>query len=490
MARLMRDVACETMAEQRRGDLDYIFYPRSVAVAGASPDPTKQGFIYAEGLIRLGFKGPIYPINPKGGELLGLKVYASLRDVPGPVDYVISCIPAQQAIQLLHDCVAVGVKVIQLFTSGFSETGEEAGVRLETELVELARRGGVRIIGPNCMGIYCPESGLTFDPRGVSNLSGPVAFMSQSGGNAIELAYMCNHRGVRFSKAVSYGNAVDLNETDFLSYLTNDPKTEIIGAYIEGVKDGPSFRAALKAATRHKPVVMFKGGRTSAGSRAAASHTGSLAGSSQVWDALCRQLNIIQVHGLDELGDALTVLAHFPSPRGRRVGVVGMGGGRSVQAADNCNSVGLEVPSLPDKTRAALRDYVPGAGTSTRNPVDTITMWGPEQMARAVEVVAACDDIDFIITHMVIDPLLIRYQGRQHLTELANVIMAVGRTINKPIAIVPRSSGSPDGLKARAELQQLCGEAGFATFAEIKDAALAISRLIQYHQNRRRDLDD
>lgn len=484
MARLLNHAAYNTALEHERGDLDYIFHPRSVAVVGASQDPTKRGHDYTDGLIQLGFKGPIYPINTKGGEVLGLRVYTSLRDVPGPVDYVISCIPAQQVILLMHDCAAVGVKVVQFFTAGFSETSEETGIRLEAEMLEIAHRGGVRVIGPNCMGIYCPESGLAIDHKGVSKKSGPVAFMSQSGGNANELSRISLSRGVHFSKVVSYGNATDLNETDFMTYFTNDPKTEIIGAYMEGVKDGPSFRAALKAATRQKPVVMLKGGRTSAGSRAVASHTGSLAGSSQVWDAMCRQLNAIQVNDLDQAGDMLTALAHFRMPRGRRVGVVGMGGGRSVQAADDCSDVGLEVPMLSEKAREELKHCVPDAGTSTRNPVDTITIWGPEQFGKAVAVVAACDNIDFLITHLVIDQLITRYQGRKQLDELTNALIAAGRSTDKPIAIVPRSAGSPEGMKARAELQHMCGEAGFATFGSVKDAALAVSKLLKYYENR------
>src|SRR5512136_3001312 len=226
-------------------DLDFVFHPKSIAVVGASPQPyapTNVHFFYP--LLMYGYPGKLYPVHPKADRVHGLKTYRSIHEIPEPVYYVISAIPARQVPQRMRDCVAVKVKAVTVFTSGFSEVGTPEGLRLEKEIVEIARRGGVRLVGPNCLGLHCPQAGLSLD-HGIPKESGNVGFLAQSGGNAREIVVASAERRMFISKGVSFGNAADLNESDYLEYLTSDADTEIIAAYIEGTKDPARFARAL-----------------------------------------------------------------------------------------------------------------------------------------------------------------------------------------------------------------------------------------------------
>ncbi|MFX1243303.1 MAG: CoA-binding protein, partial [Promethearchaeota archaeon] len=349
--------------------LDYIFHPRSVAVAGASTHEGPGGS-FVGAIKEMGFQGPLYPVNPKATEILGLPCYPRLRDVPGPVDYVISSVPAPVVPELVEDCGVKEVKTLHFFTAGFSETGDRDLAALEKRVVERARELGVRIIGPNCMGLYVPSTGLSFMP-GLPAESGPVAFISQSGANAGEFIRMTALRGLRYSKVISYGNAADLDESDFFAYCAADPETRVIASYIEGVKDGRRFLNAARRAGMAKPVAILKGGRTEAGGRAANSHTGALAGSLEVFDAACRQAGAVRAETMEDLVDITVAMTFLSAFFGRRVGIIGGGGGQSVLAADEAASAGLEIPALPEDTQEKLRQFTPLAGTSVRNPIDT-----------------------------------------------------------------------------------------------------------------------
>jgi acyl-CoA synthetase (NDP forming) len=262
--------------------LQPLFHPTSVALAGITVDhPRHWTRTFLDSLREFQFEGPLYLVNPKGGEISGIKVYQRFMDIPQNVDYVISTVPAKAAPGLIEECAQKCVKAIHFCTAGFSEMGEEEGVWLEPQLAELFRRTGIRIKGPNCMGIYCPGSRMSFDTD-FPKESGPVGFISQSDGNTSSLIRRVMSRGVRFSKVVSYGNGCDLNESDFLEYLAADSETKIIGLYIEGVMDGGRFLQTLHKAAEEKAVVLLKGGITEGGARAAASHTGSLAGSEAI----------------------------------------------------------------------------------------------------------------------------------------------------------------------------------------------------------------
>jgi acyl-CoA synthetase (NDP forming) len=352
-------------------DLEYIFEPKSVAVVGATTNPTTvTNVTFLRQLLDFGYQGRIYPVNPHATEILGLKAYPSIRDIPEPVDYVVCAIAAPRTPKLMQECVAAKVKVVSMYTAGFSETGEE-GARLERELVDIARKGGVRVLGPNCLGIHCPKAGLSL-VGSISREGGHVGLLSQSGGNGQDMILGLAERRIYASKLVSFGNAADLNESDLLEYLGQDDDTRIIGIYIEGIKQPDRFARILRQVARAKPVIVLKGGKTPAGSGAVRLHTGALAGSSRVWDTLCHQAGILQVHDLKELIDTIQAFVYLNPPRGRRVGIIGIGGGANVLATDACETAGLTVPEFPPDVRAELRKFTPTAGTGLRNPVDTL----------------------------------------------------------------------------------------------------------------------
>ena len=466
-------------------DLDFIFHPKSIAVVGASPQPFAPSNVYFfYPLLMYGYPGKIYPVHPTAEQVHGLKTYRTILDIPETVDHVISAIPALQVPQLMRDCVAAKVKAITVFTAGFSETGNPEGMRLEREILEIARQGGIRMIGPNCLGLHCPKAGLSLD-ESIPKTSGKLGFISQSGGNARDLIVAAAERQIFISKGVSFGNAVDLNESDFLEYLTSDDDTEVIAAYIEGIKEPARFFKALRAATRAKPVIMLKGGVTEAGTGAVASHTGALAGRREVWDTLCRQAGVTQVHHLEELLDSLMAFMHLKPPRGRRVGVIGMGGGASVLAADECESAGLEVPVFPEQVRKALLEFTPSVGVGLRNPLDSATgvYMDPSLVVRTVKTIADWEGVDFLF--MVLPGILAVKAGDQVFKKHVQALEEAAKDIEKPIVIILRTAGFSSSEKAAEAIQADCLKAGFPVFRSIETAARAVSQVISYHEHRR-----
>ena len=464
--------------------LDYLFHPNSIAIVGVSTDKTKiaSGQVFLESLIVAGFKGKIYPVSRDQGEILGLKIYPGIKDIPDTVDYVISAIPAQDTPQLIIDCATKRVKAIHMFTAGFSEIADEAGEQLQSQITAMARQKGISIIGPNCMGLYCPKTGLAFHPD-VPKESGTIGFVSQSGGNAIVAIREAASRGIHFSKVISYGNACDLNESDFLEYLTHDPETEIIAAYLEGVKDGTRFIEALKQATKAKPVIVYKGGTTESGTRAVASHTGAIAGSDRVWDSLLKQVGAIQVHSMEELLDILMLFSYMSPPKGRATAIIGIGGGNSVRAADAGSDAGLTVPLLPAETRNRLKEiYASEVGGSFRNPVDTyFVRW--DLLQETIKAVADCDQIDSLIIHITLGFAGPRYEARLNLVKpYTESIISVTKVINKPTAIVLYPIGLAKFEQTTLEAEAALYKAGIPVFPSVGQAARAIAKYIDYHQ--------
>ncbi len=462
-------------------NLDFVFNPASVAIVGVSSvndSLTNRNFL--KPLLQCGYRGKIYPVNPRLTEIMGLKVYPSVLDIPGGVDAVVSGLPAPLVPQLMHECAQARVKVVTCFSAGFSETGEPEGLELERQVSEIARSGGVRLLGPNCLGVHHPAIGLTFEASG-SRQSGNVGFLSQSGGNTRELILVGAQRGIFFSKAVSYGNAVDLDETDFLNYFADDPDTRVVAAYIEGIKRPKPFTEALKRVSGRKPVVILKGGRTEAGARAVMSHTSSLAGSRQIWDALCDQAGAMQVGDLAEMADAILAFAYLKLPRGRRVGVVGIGGGASVQAADDCERAGLEVPAFSKELRQELRSFTTLAGTGLSNPVDTSpdVYWEPALYRETGRVVAEWDGVDAVLVTFAGIQAVKR--GVQELRSQIEAVIDVGKAIDKPLALVLFTAGIADAEKIAVEVQSLCLEAGFPVFPTVSRAARAIAHMASYY---------
>lgn len=368
----------------RLQSIDCIFHPKSIALVGTSLDPNNwAGQMIPDALLEFKYNGDLYFVSRKSDEMWGYKTYPSIRDIPASIDYVICSIAARFTPKLMEECALKGVKAVHLFTSGFSETGEEEGCRLEQEINRIARDNGMRIIGPNSPGIYCPQSRLTFSPILPKEI-GPVACISQSGGHCIRFLRLGATRGLRYSKVVAYGNGCDLSAADLIEYLAQDQETRIIALYIEGVKDGRRFFDVLRSTAKIKPVIVHKGGHTKAGTRAASSHTGSLTGEKSIWDALLRQTGAIHVHSIGELVDTAVSFLFMPPPKGRNVAVVGYGGGVSVQAADDFEHVGLSVPLFPKEIRDKLRSFTPDANNSVRNPVDTQWLvWDTNKQTRS-----------------------------------------------------------------------------------------------------------
>ncbi len=466
--------------------LDSLFHPRAIAVVGASDNPLNPVRIsYLEAMQNCGFRGALYPVNPNEINVLGLKCYSSLMDIPGPVDLVIVGIAARFSLQLVRECIEKRVKFISFFTSGFSETGEQTGAALESEILRIAKDGGVRLLGPNCMGVYCPGNGLSFIHDFPKKI-GKLGFFSQSGGNACYLVRAGGVMEIFFSKLVSYGNACDINESDILEYLTWDPETQIIGGYVEGVKDGKRFKTALKKAAELKPVVILKGGTSEAGATTAVSHTNAMAGSSVMWDALFRQAGVIQVTGLDELLDVVLLLSTVPPLRGSNMGILGIGGGASVLAADICVRSGLKVPALEENIKHKLMEIAPVAGNIYTNPVDVSQFFSIRQnYTRAVKVFAAWDRVDALILTLEIDMIGYPLEMRTPLIkDVVNNMIDTAREIEKPAALVIHTSGSIGGAKLGLELHNVCYEAKTPCFPSMERAAEALSKVIQYYLNR------
>ena len=460
--------------------LDTLIHPNSIAIVGASANPAAKGYDYLKGMLEFESAVKIYPVNPKASELLGVKSYANIKDIPGNVDYAVCCIPADLSIELIKDCATKGVKVLQLYTSGFSETGEEEGVKLEQELVRCARESGIRIIGPNCIGVHYPKAGLAFARSRFSLQSGTVSGLIQSGGHAWALVSKGFLSGIRFSKVISFGNACDIDESDLLDYLADDTETTIIASYIEGVKDGRRFANVIKKAAKTKPVIIFKGGRTEAGGRAVASHTGALAGSDIVWDALFRQTRAIRVYSLDEMIDTILPFIYFPKVTGRNIGIVGIGGGASVQITDDCGSRGLAVPPLPPGIREKLKEFTPIAGSGLQNPVDTAEIWNPQNFMRTLGLVASWDKIDVLLAHALIE-MTAQWQGQSVLQGIVDSILSSGKTIGKPMAVILQSYGTSTGMAVLHEVRKNFIKAGVPVYPTFAQAANAISKFIEYN---------
>ncbi len=348
--------------------IDGLFNARSVAVVGV-PRGMKTGRVFLTALLDQGFSGSIYPVNPAATEIDGLTCYPRVADIPGPVDLAIVLVPSQSALAVIRECAAKGVKGAVLFTAGFKETGTEAGATLEEALVRVARSAGMRLIGPNGMGLYCPKTGLSFFPR-VSKRSGPVGIISHSGSLTNIIGMIADQKGIGFSKVISSGNECDLTAADFLNYLGNDPETGLIGGYIEGIRNGPYFLDALRQASLRKPVIIWKVGLTSEGSSAAASHTGAMAGSQTIWRGVMQQSGAIPAAGFETWVDALMGFSMLPANPGNRLAVISGPGGLAVSAAEACGRKGLKLADLSPQTRSELGRIINFSGTSLLNPVD------------------------------------------------------------------------------------------------------------------------
>jgi acyl-CoA synthetase (NDP forming) len=470
------------MKNAHRHDLEFLFHPNSIALAGiTTTQPEHWTRTFLDGLIEFEFDHPFYLVNPKNGEIKGYKVYTSLKDVPGNIDHVIGLVNARLAVELVEECAQKGVRVIHFCTAGFSETGEEWRIKLESELAEAARRKGIRIIGPNCMGIYCPQSRLSFSAA-FPRETGPVGVISQSGGNSIYLVRQAALRGVRFSKVISYGNACDIDENDLLEYLANDADTKIIALYIEGIKDGRRFRRTLEQAAKEKTVVLLKGGTTEGGARAVAGHTASLAGNRSTWDAVCKQLGVISVSCIEEMIDVLVTLLFLPLPRGRNALLFGAGGGASVLIADQFESRGLKVPAIPREMVDQIREFTPIAGNILRNPVDySQAMFDMMSVVKTFGILATWQGADFLIMFVRTGQFTASRISDNQLRHLLMSRFPIKQgQFPKPVAMVIEPSIMPQEAKAILSAIDNSVSSGLPVYFSFASAATAINLVLSH----------
>lgn len=378
-----------------RSALDVAFAPRSVAIIGASTNPAKFGYRIVENLIKGGFTGAIYPVNPRGEPICGLTSFSSLARVPGPVDVAVLFVSADQTLEAVRQCGVAGVKVAVAIASGFAETSDE-GARSQEKLIAAAHAAGMRLVGPNCQGLVNLPKGvlLSFSLMFPGQTAGPVSIISQSGSYCGIVSSRLSRAGVGVAKVVSSGNEGDLAAVDYLAYLAEDPDTRVILVHVEGIRDPRRFAPVLRDAASRKPVVVNKTGRTATGRRQAMSHSAALAGDQRGLDALLRQCGAVCTRHMDELVHAGLALASQPPLAGNRVAVLSTAGGLAVEMSDLLIEAGFAIPPLGRVAQEALGRHVPFYGTIV-NPVDLVAP-SPEAIGKCLEAAVADPGIDAV----------------------------------------------------------------------------------------------
>jgi len=470
----------------RRPPLEEVFKPRGIAVIGVThKNPESYGAEAVRSLKEAAFPG-IYPINPHYTEFDGLPCYANLQAVPEPVDHVICCLPAGQALSVVADAAAKGVRSIHFFTAGFSESGDADRAALEKELIRRAVSAGIRVIGPNCMGVYVPGH-RWIAWQDMSPEAGRIGLMTQSGGHGQDIPVYGAPRGLRFSTSISYGNALDVDAVELLDYFRRDPETEIIALYLEGVKDGESFRHALAAAAAVKPVVIYKGGVTESGTRATLGHTASLVNSERVFAALCRQYNVMRAADMDELIDLLVALCYFtPYPTGDGVAIVGRGGGPSVLTSDEMELAGLRVPPVTPEARQELGRWLPLDGSIMLNPVDSAPLFQGDTIRGVMGILARLPRVDLLVYHLGFHSASRWGHGQfddpARLKPMVAAMQAVRDESGKPIALFIRPAPDQAGSGEFQTVRDAFVRAGFPVFHNMRQGARAIAGVIRWRQ--------
>jgi acyl-CoA synthetase (NDP forming) len=433
-------------------------------------------------------RSPLYIINPKADEISGIKCYPNLQSIPGPVDHVISLVPEKIVPALVQQAIEKKVKSVHFYTAGFSETGDPERAALETKIVGELTEAGIRVIGPNCMGLYVPSEGLAF-MNGFPETPGNVAVISQSGANAGDMIHGMSRRGVRFSKGVSFGNGADLKAHHFFAYLAEDPETEVITAYLEGVQEGRNFFKAVKRLAETKPVILLKGGLTAAGARAAHSHTGSLAGEIKIFDAMCRQTGASRAITMEDLHDfTVGATTSMKNIKGTGVALVSGGGGFAVLSADAIAMAGLDVPSTPEATKLKLREFVPIAGTSINNPIDTNTGGDIQIWERTIRTVAGADNIDLVLgtlpwsSSAADQDELTKEQLEEEIDTYIKMIVSIQNDTGTPVAMLLRQRGDD---RAAAHLFELAAYKNqIPCFATVPRAARTAAEMLAWANRR------
>ena len=452
-------------------EIDRMLHPKSISIIGASNKPGSFGRMFLEGVIRYGFE-TIYPVHPRDTEMQGLKAYPSIKDIPYEVDLAILMTPPADTLRIVGECAQKGLKGIVIFTAGFGEKGPE-GKKIEQEMAKIAHQAGFRIVGPNSLGLHCPESKLLMFPQGlmhgISAESGPVGAFSHSGSFVDYLTYILGKKGIRFSKIVSCGNECDLNAVDFLEYLGQDEQTKIIIAYMEGVKDGRKFFQLAREVSKKKPMIVWKGGLTETGAKAAFSHTGALAGSKPIWESMFKQAGIINIRSFENVVDCLYAFYYLPLPKGRKIAIVAGQGGTVVGTADNCIELGLELAKLSPATTEKLVKRLPPVGTSATNPLDigVAVLVDPNLYGESLKILDDDENVDMLLA--ITDP------GRP----CTQSIVDAAKTLKKPLAVTPFALPELES----AEFAFL-SEHKLPIYPDARRAAWALARLADYAEFR------
>jgi len=387
-------------------DLESFFDASTIAVIGASRDPGKIGHSILRNFTEGKYGGTIYPVNPKADEILGHTAYESVKDTPEDVEHAIIAVPPAVANTVVQECVEEGVPAVTVVTAGYEEIGEKGAERQE-ELEQILDGSDTRLLGPNCLGIwdaytgmdtlFLPEFKLERPPQG------SIALISQSGATGSSVMDMAAEMDIGFSRFISYGNQADVTETDLLEWLAEDDDTEAIAVYMEGAKHGREFYERVKSYSGEKPIIVLKGGKSDGGSDAASSHTGSLAGSYQVYQGAFRQTGIVEAETVEQLFDKARALAYENPPEGGRVAVITNGGGYGVLTADAIDASALELASFTDETKAELDDVIPDYG-NLKNPLDVIGDADPERFERALKIASQDPNVDCVLSISLLQP--------------------------------------------------------------------------------------
>jgi acetyl coenzyme A synthetase (ADP forming)-like protein len=418
------------------------FFPSAVAVVGASRTPASIGYRILEALIANSFQGPIYPVNPHAAEICSLRAYAAVRDIPEPVDLAVVAVPRDAVLGVVGECAERGVKALVVITAGFAETGPD-GRALQQRLVEKVRGCGMRMVGPNCLGL------VNTDPRVRLNASfspffpppGSVAISSQSGALGIAILALARRRRLGVSTFVSVGNKADVSSNDLLQFWEDDERTRVILLYLESFGNPRRFARIARRVGRSKPIVALKAGRSRSGTRAAGSHTAALAASDVAVDALFRQAGVIRAETVDEMFDLAAALESQPLPRGGRVAIVTNAGGPGILCADACEAGGLSVSELSDSTQAELAAFLPPAA-SLANPVDMIASAPPEHFRRAVQTVLAADGVDSLIVIFIPIGVATSEEVARAVTEGVAAARAAGHNVKPVLACMMAEGGT------------------------------------------------
>ncbi len=466
-------------------NLDCLFYPRSIAVIGASPDIVRdRGGFFA--CYQEHFKGKLYAVNPKYTDIKGVPCFPTITDVPEPVDYALIVLPRDKVPQALEQCVAAKAKYVLVFTSGFSEVGEK---ELEKRLTDALAKGTTRMIGPNCIGIHAPETGVLFYPSLATDRQGDIAYFSQSGGHALNFLVRGVSSGLEFNKVVSVGNQTDLTIEDFMEYFAEDEKVKYICGYVEDIKQGERFKKLARRIVleKKKPLVIWKGGRSEEGARATMSHTGAIAVPTRIWDSVMDQLGVINAETQIEMLDVLLCLKYGFKPRGLRALISVAGGGSSVELTDAVSNNGISVPTLADDVQEKIGSTISRVNTSTANPVD-LGMFGfdPKVFVGAAVEGEKDPNIDFLVLCQY--PEMVQAMSKDFWDYIEQTMSEGLKGLTKPaVMVIPRLlHNSPELESIRASFTRRLAAANIAAFPNAERparAAYKINRYLNYMKN-------